>query len=98
MGAVHMMLGNYIVGWVRRLLAPQPTKLRHPAHLVRRYGGSSDSPIRQDAGHTPPSAQYAVAVAPTTKQFLPGTVLAEPYAIKMPQLSDTMTEGVIVSW
>ncbi len=24
--------------------------------------------------------------------------MAEPYAIKMPQLSDTMTEGVIVSW
>ncbi len=24
--------------------------------------------------------------------------MAEPYAVKMPQLSDTMTEGVIVSW
>ena len=24
--------------------------------------------------------------------------MAEPYIIKMPQLSDTMTEGVIVSW
>ncbi|MGB5539227.1 MAG: biotin/lipoyl-containing protein, partial [Gammaproteobacteria bacterium] len=24
--------------------------------------------------------------------------MAEPYVIKMPQLSDTMTEGVIVSW
>jgi len=24
--------------------------------------------------------------------------MAEPYAIKMPQLSDTMTEGVVVSW
>ncbi|MGB5440774.1 MAG: biotin/lipoyl-containing protein, partial [Gammaproteobacteria bacterium] len=24
--------------------------------------------------------------------------MAEPYAIKMPQLSDTMTEGVLVSW
>ena len=24
--------------------------------------------------------------------------MSEPYAIKMPQLSDTMTEGVIVSW
>ena len=24
--------------------------------------------------------------------------MAEPYVIKMPQLSDTMTEGVVVSW
>jgi dihydrolipoamide dehydrogenase len=24
--------------------------------------------------------------------------MAEPYVIKMPQLSDTMTEGVLVSW
>ena len=24
--------------------------------------------------------------------------MSEPYAIKMPQLSDTMTEGVLVSW
>ena len=24
--------------------------------------------------------------------------MSEPYAIKMPQLSDTMTEGVVVSW
>ena len=24
--------------------------------------------------------------------------MSEPYIIKMPQLSDTMTEGVIVSW
>ncbi|HKJ22670.1 MAG TPA: biotin/lipoyl-containing protein, partial [Gammaproteobacteria bacterium] len=24
--------------------------------------------------------------------------MAEPFAIKMPQLSDTMTEGVVVSW
>ena len=24
--------------------------------------------------------------------------MADPYVIKMPQLSDTMTEGVIVSW
>ena len=24
--------------------------------------------------------------------------MAEPYTIKMPQLSDTMTEGVVVSW
>ncbi|MBI5462170.1 MAG: pyruvate dehydrogenase, partial [Gammaproteobacteria bacterium] len=24
--------------------------------------------------------------------------MAEPYAIKMPQLSDTMTEGVVVTW
>src|SRR3712207_8453442 len=24
--------------------------------------------------------------------------MPEPYAIKMPQLSDTMTEGVVVSW
>ena len=24
--------------------------------------------------------------------------MSEPYVIKMPQLSDTMTEGVIVSW
>ena len=24
--------------------------------------------------------------------------MSEPYARKMPQLSDTMTEGVIVSW
>ncbi|NOY61652.1 MAG: hypothetical protein GXP10_00620, partial [Gammaproteobacteria bacterium] len=24
--------------------------------------------------------------------------MSEPYVIKMPQLSDTMTEGVVVSW
>ncbi|MHB8236701.1 MAG: lipoyl domain-containing protein, partial [Acidithiobacillus ferrivorans] len=24
--------------------------------------------------------------------------MAEPYVIKMPQLTDTMTEGVLVSW
>ncbi len=24
--------------------------------------------------------------------------MSEPYPIKMPQLSDTMTEGVVVSW
>ena len=24
--------------------------------------------------------------------------MAEPYVIKMPQLSDTMTEGMVVSW
>ncbi len=24
--------------------------------------------------------------------------MVEPYVIKMPQLSDTMTEGVVVSW
>ncbi len=24
--------------------------------------------------------------------------MAEPYVIKMPQLSDTMTEGTVVSW
>ena len=24
--------------------------------------------------------------------------MADPYIIKMPQLSDTMTEGVVVSW
>ncbi|MFP4695225.1 biotin/lipoyl-containing protein, partial [Thiohalospira sp.] len=24
--------------------------------------------------------------------------MAEPYTVKMPQLSDTMTEGTVVSW
>jgi dihydrolipoamide dehydrogenase len=36
----------------------------------------------------------AVAVEPSAEEAAP----ADAYAIKMPQLSDTMTEGVLVSW